>query len=187
MLSLKGVPTPEIMEKVDKVKKMLIDDINHPWRFILWEKWYRRFWSKAICCPIDGVDSAKEIGIFIRNLTNKESLGLIAYFVVGSDMAYRLRIQDMLNEIIIDEKTLSNPRKELKRLWKIYERRESVIPTYMLPKSRRVFNLIYYALFVPSVKKRFVGALRSMNQNRIKFTDEDKEWIKHRVDYKFYA
>lgn len=189
-LSLKGIPTPEIMEKVDRIKKVVIDDIYHPWRFIRWERYKRALAIKVqpdTLVVFNVTNSAEEMSFLVYRVTGSEMLFCVSQAVIGYDLAYRLRIQDMFNEMILDEDTYKNPRKELKRLWKIYERRECVIPTYMLPKSRKVFNLIYYALCVPHFKRKFVRALKELDREKIKFTEDDKEWIKMRTDYKFYA
>lgn len=196
MLSLKGVPSPEIMDKVDKVKKLLISDLNHPWRMIFYKHWIDRFnhESKEILkgVPVDITDSADEIGefanVFFFHLGMESQswiFGNIVKGIIGYDMAYRLRIQDMMNEA--DKYQLSvNPRRELRRLWKTYERREQMIPTYMLPKSKRLFSLILLVLYVPKINKSFRKAVRETDWDKIKFTEEDREWIEVRKDYLFY-
>lgn len=181
MLSLKGIPSPEVMEKVDKVKKEIIACVYKPWKFL----WLDRFeLLEQLRFPIEITQSSREISLFVGRCT-KSFWGVIAMYVIGCDMAYRLRIQDMLNEAnkwdLVDD-----PHRELNRLWAIYERREQVIPTYMLPKSRKVFNLIYWALYIPKFRRSFEDACRRADWDKFKFTDEDKEWISVREDYKFY-
>jgi hypothetical protein len=182
-LSLKGVPTPEIMEKVDKVKKEIIQCVYKPWRFLTLDK--HKLYEDITDIDLDVTESANEIAGFILILTGDLRLNIIAEYIIGYDMAYRLRIQDMFNEMDKEE-AIKNPRKEIKRLWSIYEKRESVIHTYMLPKSKKVYNLIQIALLFPTIKKRFIYAVQNIDWDRMKFTQDDLEWIKVRQDYKFF-
>ncbi len=185
-LSLQGVPTPEIMEKVDKVKKMVIDDIYHPWRF--WNYQIRAASMIRILddTPLSITNAAHEISHIIVKITGNLWYATLASYIIGYDMAYRLRIQDMLNCLDVDSFSKS-PQTELKRLWQIYLKRESIIPTYMVPKSKKVYNLLRFALIWPPFKRKVITALQSTNWEDITFTAEDREWIKHRIDYNFYA
>lgn len=183
MLSLKGIPTPEIMEKVDTVKKILIGCVYRPWDFLKIDPEYL---YKIILFDVilDITDSSKEIGVFVKNLTKSIWWGYLSMYIVGYDMAYRLRIQDMLNECDHEE-IVNHPQRELKRLWKIYVRRECVIGDYMIPKSRRLYWLLRIVLLLPKFKRAFQNAMRQVNWDRIAFTSEDVEWIQQRVDYRF--
>lgn len=169
-------------------------DLRRPWRMILWNKWLIKFNSKTLHI-LDFVPSVTESAIEIAWLPAlflsymganhyTHNLGFIMEYIIGYDMAYRLRIQDIMNESN-EVRLLINPRRELKRLWKIYERRECVIPTYMLPKARRLFNIMLLLLWIPKVKKAFRKTVKTIEWDKIKFTKEDEEWIKVRVDYKF--
>lgn len=177
-LSLKGVPTPFIIEKVDQVKKLVKYTITHPWNFYSLEKKANNILSNI---PLDITDSAMEISEFIVRI-NK--VGWIAYYIIGYDMAYRLRVQDIFNELSLVD-FHANPHRELRRLWKIYKQRECIIGDYMLPRAKKVYYLVHMLLFVPSLKKSIQNSLNLVQWQRINFSKEDKEWISYRTDYKF--
>ncbi len=197
-LSLKGIPTPELMEKIDKMKRVIKDDIFHPWRLVPLKRWIHNLCTeKSKMLPVIDVNnltiSSGHIALvtvyFFNSITlipmpDYARLWYIVLSIVGSDMAYRLRIQDLLNECDKNE-LYQHPRKELKRVWQIYLRRETVIPTYMIPKARKVFNLMLLALWIPKYKRAFRHAILHIDWEKIAFTDDDKEWIKMRQDYKF--
>lgn len=188
---LKGIPTQIEILAIDRIKKNLMA-IKPSWSI---EKTLQKFNEENLPFlpynPDYMPDSAMEIGnmtqTFLQqmgvNFRTAIEFSMIIQHVIGYDLAYRLRIQDMLNEI----EDYSNPRKELKRLWGIYKKRETVIPTYMIPKARKYFNIMLLSLLIPKVKRAFKYTLDNTDWDRIKFAEEDKEWIKIRTDYKFYA
>ncbi len=169
-LSLRGIPTPEIMERVDTVKKMIVKG-----------KFWKLSEMNTICSSLllDVTESAKEIGKMFPMRIRK-----IVTAILGYDLVYRLRIQDLFNETTQTSLMIS-PRGELKRLYALYLEREVIIPTYMQWKFKRLFDILLLGLYVPKFKRAFKKAIELGNWEKIKFTKEDLEWCKVRNDYKF--
>ena len=120
-----------------------------------------------------------EIGKFVRGFL--EGLGLneelsrnyarIVMMILEFDNAYRYRAQDILGEI----EKLNNPRKEIKRLFKIYSKRELLergnLEWGARAKIRKIL-LLRHLLLLPKIKRAFKAALKEIDLKKIKRSEE---------------
>lgn len=127
------------------------------------------------------------IAVFLRELGVEDSeahkTGELVAMIFEYDNAYRYRLQDMFNET---EWTLlmSNPRKEIRRLVKLFLERD----TEIVGKKVSMFvQIASWVLLIPSVKNAFRYGVDAINF-RLMVPDEiDKYWMSFRKDYLFFG
>lgn len=104
--------------------------------------------------------------------------------LIEYDNAYRLRIEDILSET--KNEYWAEPKKELKRLIKLFAERE---PMYNNPMYDRKFDkfiqFIQIALYIPRVSRAFKKAVSIVDFNKMKLDECDYYWCLPREDYKF--
>ncbi len=103
--------------------------------------------------------------------------------LIEYDDAYRFRLQDIFNEVN-QESLLTNPRKELKRVFKIYKERDSI-------GVAEKFSIIYYLLLLvllsPKIRSSFKEVVKVTNFSKLRFDEADHYWVSVRGDYKFFG
>lgn len=131
------------------------------------------------------------IYFFLKRLGIKDQVayrtGLQIATMIENDDAYRVRLQDLLNEAN-KEALLKNPRKELLRLLEIYKQRE---PTLSDEKDLNhagariigMAKMISLLLYIPWVKNAFKFALNNVNFEWFKLDEWDHYWTLNRIDY----
>lgn len=108
---------------------------------------------------------------------------LVAVF--ESDLAYRFRIQNILEELDLYQLN-ENPRKEIMRLLDLNIEREVVVYNAD-QKNKAIFlrKLIWWALWVPSIRKFIINILRSINPAKVAMDVNDRYWVSERFDYNY--
>lgn len=99
------------------------------------------------------------------------------------DNAYRLRVQDLFNETT-KEAMVENPRKEIKRLIDILGERDM---EYVADKFRKIGTLISVLLLHSQFKDALVKALSEADFSKLQPDENDRYWMCHREDYKFFG
>jgi len=110
-----------------------------------------------------------------------ERMGKIFSHMIELDNAYRFRLNDIMSETD-KARLLANPRKEIKRLLKIYSKRDDGV---VVRKFTAVAQLLLWALWIPKVRKAFNGVLLEINLRNLQYDDSDRYWVCFRKDYKF--
>ncbi len=123
---------------------------------------------------------------FIKNLgiDEENNIGRVIATMIEYDDAYRYRIQDLGSEIRWREMK-TNPRKEIKRLLKIYMEREKV-PNIFAVKGTLLFASTI--LWHPKILRAFKKAILTLSwteQNRLGLDNADRYHILMRGDYNF--
>jgi len=130
------------------------------------------------------------IYLFLKKIGIKDEIayrtGLQITTIIEYDDAYKVRIQDVLNESS-KEALLKNPRKELLRLVGILAKRDPTFSnTEIDGAGTRIIKTIQMAsllLYWPPIKKAFVFALENINFEWLKFDEWDYYWCLNRGDY----
>lgn len=102
-----------------------------------------------------------------------EQFSQILSSCIEYDNAYRLRIVDILHETT-REKLLKNPRKEMKRLAKIFGERET--NHVITVKIQRIPLLLGFLLLIPSYKRAFKSAVKDINLKKMQLDEGDRYW-----------
>jgi len=110
-----------------------------------------------------------------------EKFGEIFAACIEYDNAYRFRLLDIFSETT-KEKLVENPRKEIKRLIKILEERDS---PGVAVKFRRVARLLDLLLLFPKIRKSFIISIGEIDIQKMQYDDNDRYWVCLRQDYKF--
>ncbi len=98
---------------------------------------------------------------------------------------YRFRVQDIAG-MTTKEQMMANPRKELKRIWKIYLGREqSRGENAVNDKFSMVFRILIFLLLIPKVKKAFRFALVDSDFEAFKLDEIDSYWADRFGDYNY--
>lgn len=106
----------------------------------------------------------------------------IFVWMIDCDNAYRLRIEDVFTTTTREE-LVKNPIKELKKLAKTYQERETN-PSVAL-KFGKLANLVIYLLYIPKYKKAFIEAIRYTDFKDLQLDEADEYWTIIRQDYNF--
>ncbi len=108
--------------------------------------------------------------------------GRIAATLLEYENRYRFTVEDLFTETS-KEALMANPRKELKRLKKIYVARE----TYkdLGQRSKILFWLLRTLLLIPKVKRAFRFALRESEFKNLQFDELEKYWADRFGTYDF--
>lgn len=102
--------------------------------------------------------------------------------IVEYDMAYRFRLQDVLEETNY-EKLFQNPRREIGKLMRIAEERES---DERLKKNIRKFSSLRFILLIPKFKKAFRKCLGDIR--KMQYDQSDKYWVSIRDEtYRYFG
>lgn len=130
------------------------------------------------------------IYLFLRKLGITDSVayktGLQIVTMIEYDDAYRVRLQDLTNEITKDD-LLRNPRKELLRILELYKQRDSFEENneahhgVRITKMAKMLSLL---LYIPKVRKAFNFAIENINFEWLKLDEWDYYWTLNRADYK---
>ncbi len=97
---------------------------------------------------------------------------------------YKFRVQDLFTETS-KEKLMENPRKELKRLRKIYQQREKYKGEGIEKSFVIVFEALRLLLLIPLVKTAFKFALADSEFKNFQFDKIDKYWADRFDSYDF--
>lgn len=138
-------------------------------------------------CPV-----AKELRAFVENTLISfgvdsniaKKTGEIIGMMFEYDNAYRIRVQDLMNETTKDALLRDFP-KELERLLKIQSERETV-PNggqEVVKRFKTIVTLISYAWKIPSMRKSIIQGINSMNLENCKYDEAD---IYHTLTYGDY-
>ena len=133
---------------------------------------------------------ARELRIFLEVFLEKleveefqrNKLAAIFSHCIEYDDAYRYRVQDVITLITDDEEMKVNPFNEIKRIMRIYAKRESGDLVWKMKRFERAF---FFLTFFPSIKKKFVESLEHISIAKMKFDNVDVYNVLERGDYKF--
>lgn len=103
-------------------------------------------------------------------------------YTIENDNAYRLRIEDLFSETS-KRQLVKNPRKEIKRLTKIYCSRETNIG--VANKFKKISFLINLILLIPKIKKTFIQTFQDCDFINLQLDEIDNYWCLMRCDYLF--
>ncbi len=96
---------------------------------------------------------------------------------------FLMRLQDLFNEI--DESSLvKSPRKELKRVFKIYSQREKGMD---IPKFKLAMLGVTLLLLVPKFKKAFIYAVKQANWDKLRMDEIDVYWAMLDPTYDYFG
>lgn len=104
--------------------------------------------------------------------------------MIEYDNAYRYRLEDIFTETSQDA-LMQNPRKELKRLLKLFKEREVI--QEVSDKFNNLYKLISILLLLPKVKDAFYKAILNSDFERLQLDKIDRYWCSLRSDYKFFG
>ena len=208
----KGFPTPDIMNACNQVKKILAELFKYvkdpmflgsSLYFLLSFNKIKRI--QMFLTSINSISfkvmrpyllQAKfmtpvglEIKLILKSFLSKlgiddeQSIRTADIFshLLDYDNAYRFRVQDILSESS-KEKMLKNPRKEIKRLIKIYCKREKSGIEY---KFIGISFLLGLVLLIPKYKRIFKEVIRDCNFERLQYDESDIYWVCFRDGYDF--
>jgi len=127
--------------------------------------------------------------LFLRKLGIKSEIayrfGLQLATMIEYDDAYKVRLQDIANEID-KESLLKTPRKEILRVLELYKQRDSFDENNLMHAGARITELAKMGsliLYIPKVKKAFRFALENVNFEWVKLDEWDYYWTLNRGDY----
>lgn len=109
-------------------------------------------------------------------------MSLVFITILEYDMAYRLRIEDLLSETT-KEKVMADPVGEAQRLIKILAERDK--RTHLIDKFDRFAKLLKYGFFF--VKKPFRKALSIVNFSKLQLDDIDRYQVRHWTGYNWFG
>jgi hypothetical protein len=115
--------------------------------------------------------------------------GLILATMFENDDAYRFPLEDILSETT-KEALLANPRKEIVRLVGIYKQRSQNFNTEGTAAGNRMESMARMATFlllIPSVKRAFKFALKSVKFEWFQYDELDEYWALNRGDYQSFG
>lgn len=111
--------------------------------------------------------------------------GRIPAQVLQAENAYRLRVEDIAT-LTSKEKMLADPRRELKRIEKIYLSRELYKGEQGVDdKFKMVFKLLRLLLLIPKFKKAFKFALVDSDFKNFQLDKIDSYWANRFNDYNY--
>lgn len=127
--------------------------------------------------------------LFLRKLGIKSEIayrfGLQLATMIEYDDAYKVRLQDIANEIDKDS-LLKTPRKEILRVLELYKQRDSFEDNNLMHAGARITELAKMAslvLYIPKIRKAFKFALENVNFEWVKLDEWDYYWTLNRGDY----
>lgn len=135
-------------------------------------------------------DSTRELFsasyMMMRKLSSQEKAywwARIPATLLEYENSYRFRFQDICS--IMDKEVLKkNPRRELKRVQKIYLAREKGSgDNTVTDKFKMVFRLLRVLLLVPRFKKAFQFAVANCDFEKFKLDEADQYWANRFNDY----
>lgn len=97
------------------------------------------------------------------------------------DNAHRYPLQDIMSES--KQEYWKNPRKELKRLTKIFLERHTNVS--VKKKARSLHILLSLALMLPKAKKSLIKAFEAIDIKDLQFDEWDEYWTCIRTDYMY--
>lgn len=107
------------------------------------------------------------VGIEVTSIsTGHKDFGRVIGTLIEYDNAYYWRMEDIFS-VVNKENLLKNPRKEIKRIVKIYQQREKGGIEFKVEMIGKTLN---WLLFIPSVKKAFKQAINSIDFEKLKMT-----------------
>lgn len=159
----KGVPDGSAVHASDVVKKMLQGRFfDAAWLCMephILEPWAMTAFSRELCRVFDG------------------RLGVLIAHVLEYDAAYRFRIQDLISEMDKDY-LLASPVRASLTMVKVSRQRDYDIAH---KKMRRLVWITCGLLMVPWFRNR----VKELDWSRLRLDDNDKYWLRRRVDYRW--
>lgn len=126
------------------------------------------------------------IYLFLRKLGIKSEIayrfGLQLATMIEYDDAYKVRLQDITNEIDFKK----NLRKEILRVLELYRQRDTFEEDNDAHAGGRIMKIAKlgsFLLYIPKVKKAFQFAIENINTEWLKLDDWDYYWTLNRGDY----
>lgn len=192
----KGIIKADAMDKLDVVKRVIRELPKYPYIFLLtsnnqllksFNSLYERamHYDKAkqeyLCGAAQGMQKMAYIfltEIGVNEEIAKETAFNLAQFMECDD-AYRYRVQDNAHEASV-RLFRENPRKELKRLVSLWEKRELLGVVIKLSPLISKLNLL---LLVPKYKRAFLQAIEHIKE--MDYDAADWYWVRQRKDYNF--
>lgn len=133
--------------------------------------------------------------LFLKRLGIKDEIayrtGLNIATQIEYDDAYKVRLQDILNEAN-REALINNPRKEILRLLEIYKQREPYLfeeknIKHVGARMVGMVKLLNFILYIPWIKNAFVFAVKNVNFEWFKCDEWDYYWALPRGDYNCFG
>lgn len=113
--------------------------------------------------------------------TGKKNFGRVIGTLIEYDNAYYWRMEDIFSETN-KELLLKNPKKELKRLLKIYEQREKQGIEFKVQAIVKLLSIIFW---IPGVKRAFKKAIQSVDIEKMKITKDDSYFTMNYEGYNY--
>ena len=140
---------------------------------------------------------AKEIKMFVFIFLREYGIPFGTAFGISQiiehffeyDIGYRYPLQDMATETY-QGALMNHPRRELKKLVKIYLSRTKVYGLTDYFSGRKVekaMKLLTYLLLIPKVKRCFIKALWAINFSNIQFDEADRYHVMLLGDYNYFG
>lgn len=99
------------------------------------------------------------------------------------DTAYRYPLEDLFSQTT-KEALLKDPRREIKRILVILERRDKDI--HRVAKFKAFATIFSYALLIPRVKRAFVDAFSEVKYSNLVLDEDDSHNVLLRTDYNYF-
>lgn len=109
-------------------------------------------------------------------------MSLVFITLLEYDMAYRLRVEDLLSETT-KEKLLADPVGEVKKLIKILAERDS--RSHLVEKFDRFARLLKYGFFF--IRKPFRKALKPVDFSKLQLDEIDRYQVRHWKGYNWFG
>lgn len=109
-------------------------------------------------------------------------IGEIVTMIFEYDTAYRFRLMDILSEADFDELTI-DPKRELKKLFKLYYQREEL--EYVVNKVRNMEVFIMFLLSFKRFRKAFVHIFNTTDTSELVYGADDTYHVLYRGNYKY--
>lgn len=187
----KGLPTPEAIHAANIAKRLFLSLIKLwyvPYVVEIFIQIGGKILSPFFLKPEYQQVSTRVIQAMIYDFATSlrysskhaDILAKIVSHIFEYDAAYRLRIQDLANET--SKELLRNPQKEILRLLEINKKRDY---TVVSSKFRKVVLVIYFALFLPPIRKAFNIAVENSNFKDLQMDENDRYWASLKDDYHY--
>lgn len=195
----KGVPTRDTMYALNIIKEIIKQSVKNPLLFVFknkalnsFNKIFERCFSPFLVQKQSLCKTAFQFYLISETFLieigiNKDIASKTGYYlshIFEFDDAYRYRLQDMAYECDIDY-LRHNPRKEIKRLIKIWSDREFMgySQNSTADKMRKIISPILLLLFLPKYKKTLLKT--TVYIKGMSYDESDWYWASMKQSYNF--
>ena len=183
----KGLPSEASVNAVNIIKKLVLETLRLKVLILSPFKAYRAF--EEIVEKVIGPHILKtqyqmlftrELALFLENAGMSHTMAQNLAHIFEYDSAYRFRLQDMLSNTDYNSLLLF-PRQEIERLVNVVNRSKDYKAVH--EKIRKLATLLSYALLIPSIRKKFIHAVKQSTFSNFKLNEDDLFWLGIRTDY----